>query len=452
MGNSTDLATAAKRALIADLLSVEALPASPTQQGLWVLSQLEPSSAAYHVPVGIRFKGPLRTDVLERSFQAIVARHDSLRTTFELQGALLVQRVSPASSVSLNVEDLSGIPEAQIEIEAYTRAAQEAARPMDLNRGPLCRAKLFKLRLNEHVFLCTLHHIVSDAWSAGVLVRELEHNYEMFLKQAGYRPEPLPLQYADFAIWQREYLQTDIFKRQLAYWKTKLGESTAILNLPLDRSRPAGVSSKGWSQTVLLDSALVDRLRSIAQDREATFFILMLAAFKVLLYRYTGQTDIRVGVPVAGRNQVETEPLIGLFVNTLVLRTDLSGNPTFSAVLAQVRNAMLEALANQDVPFDKVVEELRPARSLSHNPVFQVMFATFQAAVRSQPCGDLVASPYVVIPATSRLDLSAALVEGTGGHWWIQLEYNTLLFDHDSIGRFLGHYVQLLRCVAGIDS
>ncbi|MDQ2948878.1 MAG: condensation domain-containing protein, partial [Acidobacteriota bacterium] len=310
------------------------------------------------------------------------------------------------------------------------------------------RAALLKLRPDDHILICTMHHIISDAWSAGVFVRELAGNYEAFSRRIDYRPEPLQFQYGDSTIWQREYSHSDIFQRQLEYWKKKLVGSPPVLKLPYDHPRPPGRTSEGWSQTIRLDPALAGRLKVIAQDNGATFFILMLTAFNVLLYRYTAEPDILIGVPVAGRNHVETESLIGLFVNTLVLRTDLSGNPRFSTLLAQVRDTMLEALANQAVPLEKIVQELQPVRSLSYNPVFQVMFATFKGAVRSRSFGDLKASPYVINTATSRLDLSAALIEGTDGHWWIQLEYSTALFDHDRILRLLGHYEQLLCSIA----
>jgi hypothetical protein len=443
---------ARKRALIAELLNAEVSPASPAQQALWIVSRLEPDSSAYNIPIGLRLKGLLRPDVLERSLAAILQRQESLRTTFELRGGLLVQRLSPTVSIRLHVDDLSSCSDTQIESEAYAYAAADAAKTFDLNRGPLLRATLLKLRPHDHILICTMHHIIGDAWSAGVFVRELADNYEAFSGDMDYQPEPLRFQYGDAAVWQLEYTHTSKFQRQLEYWKRRLLDAPPMLELPHDRARPAGRTSSGWSQTICLDPVLAGRLHLIAQTNGSTFFILMLAAFNVLLYRYTGQTDILIGVPVAGRNQVETESLIGLFVNTLALRTDLSGNPRFSTLLAQVRDNMLAALANQDVPFERLVEELQPVRSLAYNPVFQVMFATYKGAVQSGSFGDLEASPYVVNIATSRLDLSVAVIEGRDGHWWIQFEYSTVLFDLDTIARMLGHYEQLLRNIAGIAS
>jgi hypothetical protein len=419
---------------------------------MWFLAQLEPDTAAYNISVGLRLKGLLRPEVLERSLRAIVDRHESMRTVFELRSTQLVQLISAQADFQLNVTDLNSYCESQIETEAYSRAAAEVARIFDLTRGPLFRIAVFKLQPDDHILICVMHHIISDGWSTEVFVRELACNYAAFSRDMDYRPEPLQVQYGDYTVWQQEWSQSESFQRQLNYWKQKLAGSPPLLELPCDRARPPARISKGWTQTLALDPTLVEHLKALAQNGNATFFMLMVAAFKVLLYRYSGQTDILVGIPVAGRTQIETEPLIGLFVNTVVLRTDLSGNPRFSTLLAQVRDVMLEALANQDVPFERIVQELQPVRSLSYNPLFQVMFATFQEPVRTQSFGDLVATPYVVNTATSRFDLSAALIEGADGRWWIKLEYDTALFDDDRITRMLGHYELLLRHIADTPS
>jgi hypothetical protein len=445
----TDLrAISEKRALLAKLLETEVIPASFGQQQLWVEARFEPNSTAYNIPVGLRLRGPLRPDVLERSLLAIVDRHDSLRTTFELRGEVLFQNVSGTSRLHWKIDDLDSCSEAQIEMEAYARATATAAAPFDLDQGPLFRATLLRLRPHDHILVCALHHIVSDAWSIGIFVRELASNYEALLQDIDYRPEPLHFQFGDFAIWQRRYSQTGMFQQQLDYWNKRLEGASPVLNLPFDRPRPVERTSKSGRLSISLDLALADRLEAIAKHNGVTFFILMLAAFKVLLYRYTGQTDILLGVPVAGRNHVETEPVIGFFVNTLVLRSDLSGNPKFSTVLEQVRAAMVQALSNQNVPLAKLVQQLRPLRSASYNPLFQVMFSTFKGATLPR-FGSLTASFYNMNPVTTQLDLTLSLIEGADGYRWVQADYSSALFDHDRIVRLLGHYRQLLYSIAG---
>jgi hypothetical protein len=441
-----------ERAQRAELLNSsthgEVLPASIAQQGLWLLTQLEADTAAYNISVGLRLSGPLRSEVLERSLQSIINRHESLRTTFELRNTELLQLIWPAPHFQLHVVDLSGCSESQIEAEAHMRVATEVEGVFDLTRGPLLRVAVFKLRPDDHILICVMHHIISDGWSTEVFIQELACNYAAFSRDMSYQPEPLPIQYGDYCIWQQEFSQSKTFQRQMNYWRQKLAGSPALLELPSDYARPAERVSRGRTQTIVLDPTLVKALNVIAQDNEATFFMLMLTAFAVLVYRYSGQTDILIGVPAAGRNQIETEFLIGLFVNTVVLRIDLSGNPRFNTLLAQVRNTMLEALGNQDVPFERLVEELNPVRSLGYNPIFQVMFATFRESVRSRSFGDLAAAPYVINTATSRFDLSSALIEGADGGWWLKLEYDIALFDDDRIARMLAHYQELLHSIA----
>ena len=448
--------TGQEQAQVAQLLNSrteqQVLPASAAQEALWLLAQVEPDTAVYNLSVGLRLKGSLRPEILECSLQAIINRHESLRTTFELRDTGLVQLVSAGTKFELQVIDLTSCSDSNIETEVYSLAVIEAAKVFDLSRGPLFRIAVFKLRPDDHVLISVMHHIVSDGWSTEVFLRELASNYAAFSSEVSYRLEPLPIQYGDYTLWQQESSQNEIFQRQIQYWKQKLAGSPPLLHLPYDRARPTERTSTGRTQTVTLDSGLVEALKVVAQRNGATFFMLMLAAFAVLLYRYSGQTDILIGVPVAGRDQVETEALIGLFVNTLVLRVDLAGNPRFSTLLAQVRNTMLEALANEDVPFGRLVQELQPVRSLSYHPIFQVMFATFKEPVQWRPFGDLAAIPYVVNTATSRFDLSSALIEGTEDHWWIRLEYDTALFDDDRMTRMLGHYNQLLRSLADATS
>jgi hypothetical protein len=425
----------------------DVISASVAQEGMWLLAQIEPETAAYNLPVGLRLRGALRREVLEGSLDALIKRHESLRTVFELRDTQLMQVVSSATDFKLHTVDLSSLSGSQVETEAYSHVAAEATKVFDLARGPLFRAALIKVRADDHILICVMHHIISDGWSTDLFVRELTCNYAALSRDMNYRPEPLPIQYGDYALFQREWLHSEAFDEQLAYWRQKLKGSPPLLELPCDRARPAQRRSHGCTQSFALDPPLVQQLKVVAQAKGATFFMLALAAFNVLLYRYCGQTDILIGVPAAGRNQIETESLIGLFVNTVVLRTDLSGNPKFSTLLAQVQDVLLQALANQDVPFERIVEELQPVRSLSYNPLFQVMFATFQESVRSRCFGDLIATPYIVNTATSRFDLSAALIEGAHNSSWIKIEYDTALFDYDRISRMLGHYDQLLRSI-----
>lgn len=425
----------------------DVLPASVAQEGLWTLAQIEPGNDAYHLAVGFRLKGPLRLSTLEQSLRAIIDRHESLRTTFELHETQLRQIVRSTSTVELVYQDLSARSDAEIDTVAYSQARAEFARPFDLSRGPLIRAKLLKVRSEDHILICTMHHIISDRWSTQVFACELAGNYDALLKDAHYRPEPLPFQYSDYTFWQRDFLQTETFQRQIAYWKQKLAGAPPVLDLPSDRPRPAKRVFEGSSQSAPLPLDLVERCRTFAANHGATFFMMMLGVLAVLLYRYTGQTDILIGVPVAGRNHVETESLIGLFANTIVARTDLSGNPRFTAVLAQVRATLLDALENQDVPFEKLIEELRPVRSSSYSPIFQVSCTSFRAPVEATVFGEMTGNPYLVNPATSRFDLSVSVIEGTHGRCWLEMDYNTGLFDHDRMARMLGHYEQLLQSV-----
>jgi len=258
----------------------------------------------------------------------------------------------------------------------------------------------------------------------------------------------LPIQYGDYASWQRQFLTDEVMRHQLRYWKSKLTGAPPVLNLRSDPVRPAEWSAEGGNRTVRLPEGVLRNLKTVSYEHDATLFMLLLAAFKVLLYRYSSQPDILVGIPFAGRNQLETEALIGCFVNTLVIRTDLSGNPRFSTLLAQVRNTTLEAFANTDVPFEKVVQELNPVRSLSYNPIFQIFFVMTKAAVQSHKFADLTATPYIVNAITSPFDLSLSVIEGIDDQWWIQLEYNTHLFEHHRVTSMLDDYERLLLTLA----
>ncbi len=445
------VAIAQQKKLLADLLMPanqgETYPASLTQQRLWFLDQLQGKNSAYNVYLGLWLRGPLNLNALQSSLQEIVNRHDSFRTEFRLEGEELLQVVTENCIASLPVTDVTNAQEPYG--EAYQLASQEVEKPFDLSRAPLFRARLFRVTAEDHVFLCTMHHIVTDAWSLQIFAKELTVLYEAL---SNGRPVPLhelPISYGDYSEWQREWFGTEALQQQLAYWKKKLENAPAVLELPKDGPRPPEQTFDGASQTLPISGDLVGRMKTVAARYQATPFMLLLAAFKVLLYRYSGQPDVLVGVPVAGRNRTETEGLIGFFVNTLVLRDDLSGNPRFADVLTQVRETTLGAFANADVPFETIVEALQPERNLSYNPIFQVMFAAIKSAVRSHEFGDLTAFPYVVRTNTSIFDLSMTVIEGVDEEWWAQIEYNTKLFQYGRIRQMFGDYITLLGAVTG---
>ena len=440
-----------EKGLLADLL-LEASPsvysASLAQQRLWFLHQLEGRSTAYNVHLGLWLRGTLDRTVLQSSFREIVQRHDSLRTAFRLERGNLQQVVSPNCSAEIPVTDLTGV--ADPAAEAYRLARREIEKPFDLSKAPLFRVRLFRVTVRDHVFLCTMHHIVTDAWSMRIFAKELALLYEDFSRGQTSSLPPLPIRYGDFAEWQLEWFHTDRVQRQLDYWKNKLEGAPALLELPTDVPRPPAQTFEGAIAAVPISSDLIEGISSVAMRCQATAFMVQLAAFKILLYRYAQQEDILVGIPVAGRDQVETEGLIGFFVNTLVLRDDLSGNARFVDLVDQVRETLFGAFSNVDVPFEKIVQTLQPERNLSYNPLFQVMFATLKSAVRSHEFGDLTAFPYVVSQETSVFDLSLTLIEDVDQKWWAQIEYNTNLFTEEHIRRMLIDYTSVLEGVVSV--
>ena len=420
------------------------LPLSFAQQRLWFLDQLEPGSAVYNVPGALRIKGSLDAEVLERCFNEIVRRHEALRTTFSTVEEDPVQVIAASANVSLPVIDLSRFSETEREDEARRLAREEADKPFDLRQGPLFRTALIGLGKYDHVLLLTLHHIVSDGWSMGVLYRELSALYQAFANEEPSPLADLPIQYADFAVWQRDWLRGEVLENQLSYWKKQLGGIPAVLNFPTDRPRPARQSYRGARQSIELSSELTQRLKTLSRKEGVTLYMTLLAAFQTLLHRYTGQDDIVVGSPIANRNRIEIEGLIGFFVNTLVLRTDHSGNPTFRELLRRVRETALEAYAHQDLPFEKLVEELRPDRDLSRSPLFQAMFVFQNAPVGELNCKGLNVSPMRMAGETTKFDLTLSVNEGAPG-LRAGLQYSTDLFDDATITRFLGHFKILLE-------
>ena len=352
---------------------VYVFPVTFAQQRLWFLDQLQPNSASYNVAWSIRISGRLQEQALAQSLNEIVRRHEVLRTVFAEKDGEPVQVVSASQSLPLPLLDLSA--NVQREAEAQRAALEESQQPLDLKNGPLVRARLLRLAEEEHVLLLTLHHIIFDGWSRRIFVQELATLYQAF--GAG-KPSPLPdlsLQYADYAVWQKRHFQGTNLEKQLAYWKTQLAGAPASLDLPTDRPRPAVQSFRGAVKTFSFPHDLSAHLSQFGRQQNATPFMILLAAFQALLARYSGQEDIVVGTPIANRNRAEIEGLIGFFANTLVLRTKVAGDLSFSDLLMRVKENALGAYAHQDIPFEKLVEELRPERSLSHNPLFQVLFS-----------------------------------------------------------------------------
>ncbi|UCD34813.1 MAG: amino acid adenylation domain-containing protein [Nitrospiraceae bacterium] len=424
------------------------LPLSFAQERLWFLGQLDPHSAAYNIPLVLRLTGQLNVTAMEKGLGEILRRHEVLRTTFITENDQPSQRIGPAGAFLLWQVDLSEMPEEQREAEVLRLANEEATRPFDLEKGPLLKAALLRLSGQEHVLLLTVHHIVSDGWSTGIIYRELSALYEAF-SQGMPSPLPeLPIQYADFAIWQRQWLQGDILETQLAYWKKQLTGNLPILELPTDHVRPAVRTFRGDIHTLQFPQDLKGAIQKLSHEEGMTLFMVLLAAFQCLLHRYTGQDDIIVGTPIANRNHEKIERLTGCFVNTLVMRTTLSGDPSFRELLKQVRTVSLDAYAHQDLPFEKLVEELRPARDLSHTPLFQVMFALQNEPVPALRLTDLTLSPVEIGEKRTKFDLEVSLWETEEG-LSSALVYSTDLFDATTIERMACHYQRILSGVSG---
>jgi fengycin family lipopeptide synthetase B len=419
-------------------------PLSFAQQRLWFLDQLEPESPLYNIHAGVELSGPLNVPVLQRSIAEIVRRHEALRTTFNVIDDRPVQVINKNAIFKMSLNDLQELDKSQRQARANAWAEEDARRRFDLTKGPLLRANLLRLGETEHVLLLTIHHIISDGWSVGVFVRELAALYEAYMAGRASPLRELPIQYADFAVWQRDWLKGERLEEQLSYWRTQLADAPPLLELPTDRPRPAVQSYTGGRETLLLSEPLSSSLKELSRREGATLFMTLLAAFSTLLYRYSGQRDIVVGTPIANRNRAETEVLIGFFVNTLIFRTRLSEQMTFRELLGQVREMALEAYAHQDLPFEKLVEELQPQRTLSHSPVFQVMFDLQNAPMHDL---ELQGLRLTALPFDSRIakfDLIMTVNE-IDGRLNGQLEYSTALFDAATVQRMARHLQQLLE-------
>jgi amino acid adenylation domain-containing protein/non-ribosomal peptide synthase protein (TIGR01720 family) len=451
-------------------------PLSFAQQRLWFLEQLVPYSSAYNVPGFLRLSGRLNVKLLERSIQQIVRRHDILRTTIEMIEDHPMQIIASISHITLPLVDLREIPEAERETLAHHLADEEVRQPFDLGHGPLLRIALLRSDTTEHILLLTFHHIISDGWSINVFLHEMVLLYQAFTADANKPPvllPELPIQFADFAVWQREYLlgkdsghrQDSPLDSQQAYWQRHLSGANTVLELPADYPRPAVRTFKGASQRFVFPEELRDALQQLGRSREmtrgeTTLFMTLVAAFAILIFRYTGQDDILIGTPIAGRTRPELERLIGFFANTLVLRIDLSGNPSFRELLGRVREVTLDAYTHQDLPFEKLVEILQPERGMSHTPLFQVMLTlenTPQEAQRlpglalqfeepENPRHNLTGSWLDPESESAKFDLWLLLTEDPAGLIG-KLEYSTDLFEHATIARFIGHFQTLLESI-----
>ena len=420
-----------------------AAPASFAQQRLWFLDQMQPGDPFYNIPAAIELDGPLDAGALGASLQAIVRRHAALRTRFVLRDEALLQDVAPELALAMPLTDLAALAPAA-RAQALAGLMREAAGlPFALNSWPLLRAGLVRLEPQRHVLLLTLHHIVADGWSMGVLVRELTALYQAGLQRRDAALPALPIAYTDFSQWQHQWLQGEVLAQQLGYWRQALAGELPVLNLTLDRPRPAVQSMRGASHSFAIAPAQVAALRALGQREGATLFMVALAAFNVLLHRYTGQTDIVVGTPIANRNQVEIEQLVGFFVNTLVLRSDLSGDPAFSDFLRRVRETALGAYTHQDLPFERLVEELQPEREANYTPLFRVMFALQAEPLEGLSLPGLALRDLHARSGTAKFDLTLFLWEGAHGLRG-ELEYSTDLFDAATMARMAAHFQCLL--------
>ena len=400
------------------------LPLSFSQQRLWFLNQLEPDGSNYNILRAFRIRGPLDQDALRRALNEVIQRHDSLRTTFAMRDDMPIQVIAPR--LDIEIPCLTAPDEETLK----ERVAAEAAHVFDLTRGPLIRATLIRLSAQDHVLTLSQHHIISDGWSLGIFIHELN---SLYTAHVNHQPSPLAeisLQYGDFSHWQHKQLDT-VLSQQLDFWRRRLA-SAPTLALPTDFLRPPRQRYRGATLRHDVPKALTKPLKALAQQEQTTLFMLLMSAFQVLLFRHSGQTDFTVGSPIAGRNRPELETIIGFFVNTLVLRADLHDSPTFRELLNRVRTSTLEAFANQDVPFEKLVEELLPKRDMSRNPLFQIMLALQNTAPVRLSLAGTEAEPYPVDVATEKFDLSLHITENAE-ILECSFSFNTDLFERRTI-------------------
>lgn len=419
-------------------------PMSFAQERMWFLYQWDPSSPSYNMPAAVRFVGKLKPEVMQRSLNEIIRRHEVLRAAFVTENERPKQIVLPELAYEIPVIDLSHLSREEQEAQATRLATEDAQKPFDISQPPLLRASLIRLNPEEHIVLFTMHHIISDGWSIGVLIKEFVSLYHAFSAGKASPLEELPIQYADFAVWQKSWLQGELLHNQIDYWKKQLADCPPILDLPTDRPRPPYVTYRGAHQAFTFPKSLLEALKTLSKEMNVTLFTTLLTAFKVLLHRYSRQEDICIGAPIANRTRAELEDLIGFFVNTLVMRSVLSGNPSFRTLVKRVNDMALEAYSHQDVPFEMLVSELHPERDMSHTPFFQVMFALQEAQQEALQTPELKISLLETESGTAKFDIIMFAEERKDG-LRIALEYNIDLFNHDTIARMAGHFQNLLQ-------
>ncbi len=422
-------------------------PLSFAQEGLWLLHELASNNSAYNICRLLRFEGKLNVEALGWSLNQIIARHETLRTSFGVCDEQPRQIISPQISLDLSTEDLSNLAESETWSRALELAKAEAKQPFNLRQGPLLRARLLKLSDTEYVLLLCIHHIICDGWSIEVLFGELEQFYNGACRGVAVQLPELPVQYADYAIWQREWMQGDVLQEQLAYWREQLRGAEGVLELPTDRPRPAVQSYCGDIVQWRLDEDLTRKLEQLAQNQEATLFMVLLAAFQILLCRYTGKNDVVVGAPVANRQRLELEGLVGFLANTLALRGHVNPNASFKTVLAQVKETCLGAYAHQELPFEKLVEELQPERSLAHSPLVQIMLTLAGTPRNKLDLHQLETQIEIIHYAAAKYDLDVSVTRVPTRGAKLLLEYNTSVFEERTIKQMVAHYQALLQSI-----
>ncbi len=424
----------------------DVFPLSFSQQRLWFLDRLEPGSPLYNINSVIRMRGNIDVGALQQSFNHLVDRHEVLRTYFIEKDGQALQKILPGLKLDMPVIDLQDTPADAIDQRLHEQAIAESLKPFDLSKGPLLRTTLLKFAEDHHALLLTMHHIVSDNWSTGLIVREILELYRAFSEKRKPDLAELPVQYADFAVWQRKWLQDKVLEMQLDYWREKLQKAPSLIQLPTDHPRPAYQTHNGDYLTFEIGRQDKEALKKLTRGEEVTLFMALLAAFDILLYRYSGQDDILVGTPIANRNRSETENVLGFFVNTLVMRADFSEKPAFKDLLKQVKEDNLGAQDHQDIPFETLVEALQPERDMSHSPFFQTMFVLNNAPVEKLNIAGMALEVIEIENKTAKFDLVLNALE-TDDAIQFKLEYNTDLFNRDTMERLSDHYKTIIRSV-----
>lgn len=420
------------------------IPLSFAQQRLWFLDQLEGKSETYNIPTALKIEGKLNLEALKETFKQISQRHEVLRTNFQQKSEKATQEIATETEIEIPIINLEKIGESEKSSEVTKQINQEANQPFNLSKDVLIRVKLIKLAAENQILIITIHHIISDGWSMGILINEIGKIYTAITQEQEQPLPPLSIQYADFTVWQKEYLTGEILEKQTNYWKEKLAGIPPLLEIPTDKPRPAKQTFKGSREKFQLDRNLTEKLKRLSQKYETTLFMTLLGGLAVFLYRYSQQTDVVIGSPIANRNRAEIENLIGFFVNTLVFRTNLENNPSFTEVLNQVKTNCLEAYEHQDIPFEKLVEELQPERNLSYAPIFQVMFVLQNTPKQEWELPNLKLSRVEIERESAKFDLTISMTETETeirGVW----EYSTDLFERETIQRMIGNFQTLLE-------